>query len=74
MTCSEDIRDVESGETYYVVTADAKGGRCVMNGLFIAVWRDKDGARQAAIDLGEGHHAVKQRKPQVGRQKEEGIA
>ena len=55
-----DIRDFESGQTYWVITSDAKGGRCIFNGMFIAAWSTKDSARAFALTLGEGHHVVKQ--------------
>lgn len=43
-----DIRDIEAGETYYVVADRDRGGRCVLNGCFIATWHDKGLARDFA--------------------------
>jgi hypothetical protein len=55
-----DIRDIEAGEIYYVITSDERGGRCVMNGMFIAAWRDKAEAKAEANSLGAGYHVIKQ--------------
>jgi len=43
-----DIRDIETGETYFVVADSRNGGRCVMNGMFIAAWKDKGLAKSYA--------------------------
>lgn len=42
-----DIRDFERGETYFALADKGRGGRCVMNGMFIAAWRTKDEAKVA---------------------------
>lgn len=43
-----DIRDFDSGDVYYAITSMCRGGRCVMNGMFIAAWRTKHAAVTAA--------------------------
>jgi hypothetical protein len=48
MIIAEDIRDVNIGETYFVIADKARGGRCVMNGMFIAIWRTKAEAKTSA--------------------------
>jgi hypothetical protein len=61
---TEDIRDIDPGEVYFAVASKDRGGRCVLNGMFIAVWRDKNAAKQFAAgnpDL----TVVKCRKPEV---------
>jgi len=60
MNTDLDIRDIERGETYFVITSDDKGGRCILNGMFIAVWKDKKSAKEQAAELGAGYHVVKQ--------------
>lgn len=47
-TLDLDIRDIKVGDTYYVVTSKERGGRCIMNGMFIAAWRTKAEARAFA--------------------------
>jgi hypothetical protein len=61
-----DIRDINPGDTYYAIADATRGGRCVMNGMFIAAWTDKKSAKVAAngnSDL----TVVKCRKPEVGQ-------
>lgn len=48
MNTGSDIRDIEAGETYYVVADSERGGRCVMNGMFIAAWRERKVAHEFA--------------------------
>lgn len=55
-----DIRDIEQGQQYFVITSDERGGRCVMNGMFIAAWTTRDDAKRYASTLGDGFHVVKQ--------------
>lgn len=60
-----DIRDINPGETYYAIADASRGGRCVMNGMFIAAWRNKADAKVAA----QGNNdftVVKCRKPEGG--------
>jgi hypothetical protein len=57
-----DIRDINSGETYYAVTSDASGGRCVNHGMFRAAWREKAKAKEAINDEA-GLRVVKCQKP-----------
>lgn len=57
---TKDVRDIQSGETYFVITSEERGGRCVMNGMFIAAWYSKDDAKAEAESLGAGYRVVKQ--------------
>jgi hypothetical protein len=43
-----DIRDIDSGETYYAIADATRGGRCLLNGMFPAAWRVKADAKAAA--------------------------
>jgi hypothetical protein len=43
-----DIRDIERGQAYYTLADARRGGRCVMRGMFIAVWLNRKGAKDAA--------------------------
>jgi hypothetical protein len=45
-----DIRDVSPGQAYYTLADARRGGRCVMRGMFIAVWLTKSEAKRAAKD------------------------
>ncbi len=56
---SLDIRDIEPGETYYVITSLSDGGRCINNGLFRAAWRDKKQAVAIAKREGDNYRVVK---------------
>lgn len=49
--CREDIRDIQVGESYFTLASQSNGGRCLMNGMFIATWR----SRQAAIRAAKGN-------------------
>lgn len=63
-----DIRDINAGETYYAIADANRGGRCVMNGMFIAAWREKKDAKAVAAgnpDL----TVVKCLKPEGGSQR-----
>ena len=61
---TSDIRDFESGQTYFVITSDERGGRCVMNGMFIAAWPTRAEAKEyAATTLESGYHVVRTVKP-----------
>jgi len=62
-TITSDIRDFEPGQTYFVITSDERGGRCVMNGMFIAAWPTKTEAKEYAATLGSGYHVVRTVKP-----------
>lgn len=58
-----DIRDIQPGQTYYVLASAQNGGRCVLNGMFIAAWESKEAAKVAA----NGNNdltVVKSRKPE----------
>lgn len=57
-----DIRDFEPGETYFAIADTSRGGRCVMNGMFIAAWKSKGEAKAAAGDS-PNYTVVKCRKP-----------
>lgn len=43
-----DIRDIVAGETYFTIASAEKGGRCILNGMFIAAWTDKKSAQAFA--------------------------
>lgn len=55
-----DLRDFEAGQEYFVITSDERGGRCLMEGMFIAAWPTKNEAKEYASTLGVGHHVIKQ--------------
>ena len=60
-----DIRDVEMGTTYYVVTDPNRGGRCVMHPwspMFIAAWLRHEEAKAVARKLGKGFGVAAQLK------------
>jgi hypothetical protein len=62
-----DIRDINFGEAYFVVTSRERGGRMVMHPsapMFPACWRDQKAAKAARVALGAGHTVIKQRKQQ----------
>lgn len=44
----EDIRDVEIGETYFILADQDRDGRCVCEGMFTAIWRTKAAAKSAS--------------------------
>ena len=58
-----DIRDIQTGNEYFVITSDERGGRCVMNNMFIAAWETRKEAKEYAATLGAGFHVVKTVKP-----------
>ena len=58
-----DIRDIQTGNEYFVITSDERGGRCVMNDMFIAAWETRKEAKEYAATLGAGFHVVKTVKP-----------
>ena len=58
-----DIRDFQSGQEYFVITSDERGGRCVMHGMFIAAWETRKAANKVADQLGHRFHVVKTVKP-----------
>lgn len=58
-----DIRDFEPGETYFAIADASRGGRCVMNGMFIAAWKTKGEAKGVAGDNPD-YTVVKCRKPE----------
>lgn len=60
-----DIRDIEPGATYYTIASAEKGGRCILNGMFIAAWEDKEEAKSFAASNPD-YAVVKCRKPEVG--------
>lgn len=43
-----DIRDIDAGQVYYAIASKDNGGRCVLAGMFTAVWLDKKSAKVAA--------------------------
>lgn len=67
---SLDIRDFEPGATYFAVADASRGGRCVMNGMFIAAWATKGEAKAALQRCGQASNpnytVVKCRKPETG--------
>ena len=58
-----DIRDIQQGQVYFVITSDERGGRCVLNGMFIAAWKTREAAKAHVASLGSGYHVVKTVKP-----------
>ncbi len=62
-TINLDIRDFDSGDTYFVITSDERGGRCVFDGMFIAAWPTRAEAKEYAATLGSGYHVVRTVKP-----------
>jgi hypothetical protein len=57
-----DIRDIEVGETHYVILDPNRGGRVVLAGMFKAAWRDRADAAKFAKKLGDGfivHKTIK---------------
>ena len=64
MTNTLDIRDINPGETYYAIASSEKGGRCILNGMFIAAWTDKAEAKAVASGNSD-YTVVKCRKPEV---------
>jgi hypothetical protein len=43
-----DVRDITPGAEYFTLAQASRGGRCVMNGMFIAAWTTKKAAKAAA--------------------------
>lgn len=66
-----DIRDIEAGQTYWVVTKP--NGRCVYEGMFIAAFLTQKEAKKAAQSLGDGHRTVKTRKPDAASETTRGV-
>jgi hypothetical protein len=62
-TINLDIRDFDSGDTYFVITSDVRGGRCIMNVMFIAAWPTRAEAKEYADTLGSGYRVVQTVKP-----------
>jgi len=62
---SLDIRDFEPGATYFAIADASRGGRCVMNGMFIAAWTTK-GEAKAAAGTNPNYTVVKCHKPETG--------
>ena len=65
MNTELDIRDIDAGETYYAIADATRGGRCVMNGMFIAAWRSKKDAKEFAQGNAD-YTVVKCLKPEGG--------
>lgn len=60
-----DIRDIAAGAPYFTIVSADKGGRCILNGMFIAAWESKAEAKAFAAGNPD-YTIVKCRKPEIG--------